>query len=698
MLLDTGSKDSEATFLEGFLLENDLQELELGGVLTRGQEASLRQIKGKTHLLAKVFHHAPVDLGERLRAMLANPPLLSQTPSPATLAWPTDRLLLVGEYQKCVGYVMPRLPGVRTLPQFCASLREPGCPLHFGQQVRVARQLAATLHALHQKGHVLGAWAPDKILIDSRGQLGLVGTDGWQVCDAGKVWPCRDGVATYLAPELRGSGTGLRHPEQDAYSLAVVIFQLLTLGRLPTSQADGTSPPGLPPAVNQLMSLGLHTDPSRRPKPAAWMQTLAQVEKELVISPEFSAVAAAQAIAKEQPVMVNAPQSFELEICPDTPEAGSKSSSPPPPNVAGEVKISAPTVIISAPPSGLFRPRWICLFLLALIGNGLVLGVRQGWITMPGLQKSLGQTVSIAKKAEKTVTAKTVTAAKVTPPNPNTGQGADEQAKGSTGKSAPDTKDAKTANRSFQTVDEVLEIVHAHLQKTPGDDRRFQRYLTLVHLHNNPKIATADLDLHRATLATVLAQFAAKKNGVIEPLGPEKTVLVLDMRQLGPERSQLWRKIVKAYPYGIMYGDAGNVKLAELARKITELAGCDMPMIRADWFMTAASQGQLQAQLFFPQEPSPSPPELAEPLGKICSLFGGEIGLQEAAYELGLKDVQKVQETIRNKRYLQKLGLKPLLQGEAISRESWASMQGLMSPFQELAMELELGAPLRVAD
>jgi serine/threonine-protein kinase len=73
-----------------------------------------------------------------------------------------------------------------------------------------------------------------------------------------------------------------------------------------------------------------------------------------------------------------------------------------------------------------------------------------------------------------------------------------------------------------------------------------------------------------------------------------------------------------------------------------------------------------------------------------------EVNLQMAAYELGLKDPRRLKRAIENNDRLQEIGLRPLARGKTIKRETWESLSGILSPFQETASALELGDPIRV--
>jgi serine/threonine-protein kinase len=89
--------------------------------------------------------------------------------------------------------------------------------------------------------------------------------------------------------------------------------------------------------------------------------------------------------------------------------------------------------------------------------------------------------------------------------------------------------------------------------------------------------------------------------------------------------------------------------------------------------------------------------DFPEPVGPLARQYIlKEIGLEEAALELGLSDSKVLRLTIRSSDRLRQLGLGPLATGATIKRETWESLDRFISPFQETAGMLDLGAPQRV--
>jgi hypothetical protein len=290
--------------------------------LARGGEATLYELPGRPTLVAKVYHQPTVDHAHKLAAMIANPPA---DPMAGTghisIAWPTDRLLTAAAPAGFLGFVMPRVARAWTILEFYnPKARLQLCPLfHYGYLLRTARNLAAAVRAVHEKGYVIGDLNESNVLVNNQALVAIVDTDSFQVPDQGRVFRCAVGKPEYTPPELQGTQfAGFdRGPENDAFALAVLIFQLLMQGVHPfagrfTGQGEPATldhriaaghwpyaqrrqvpyaptplaPPfsTLPPSVQALMRRCFeegHARSGLRPDASTWFNTLKQVEQEM---------------------------------------------------------------------------------------------------------------------------------------------------------------------------------------------------------------------------------------------------------------------------------------------------------------------------------------------------------------------------------------------------------------------------------
>jgi DNA-binding helix-hairpin-helix protein with protein kinase domain len=102
--------------------------------------------------------------------------------------------------------------------------------------VRASQNIARAAAQVHALSCVIGDVNHSSILISRQATVALIDADSFQLSDdQGGLFRCTVGVAEYTPPELQGMAlSGLtRTATHDAFGLAVVIFQLLFMGRHP---------------------------------------------------------------------------------------------------------------------------------------------------------------------------------------------------------------------------------------------------------------------------------------------------------------------------------------------------------------------------------------------------------------------------------------------------------------------------------
>ncbi len=155
------------------------------------------------------------------------------------------------------------------------------------------------------------------------------------------------------------------------------------------------------------------------------------------------------------------------------------------------------------------------------------------------------------------------------------------------------------ADRPFVSLKDVLTAIRDHLAKAPAESRPYLRYFSLANAHNNPATFTdEDLRHLRAALSKVLNSLSWKARIVVpEAVDRHATVLAVDVRGLDWDRGDLWQKVTDAYPYGLRYGNHPDPELKELDARIMGETRCDLPWVRADWFVASASRPPLYHNL-----------------------------------------------------------------------------------------------------
>lgn len=293
--------------------------------LGRGGEACIYAVPTCGDLVAKVYHKPTVSHAHKLQAMLANPP---ENPTAGlghiSIAWPQDLLRSTNGGNEVIGFLMPRIRGMRPIIDFYnPKTRREHCPLfNYHYLLRTARNLAAAFAALHNSGYCVGDVNESNILVSDAALVTLVDTDSFQVYDPGDnvVYRCSVGKPEFTPPELQNK-TFAEHDRtitHDLFGLGVLIFQLLMEGTHPFSgifQGISDPPPYeariaaghftysqklrvpyrptpiapawemLHPQLQELFLLCFedgHDQPQQRPSTQTWLSVLTEAEDSLI--------------------------------------------------------------------------------------------------------------------------------------------------------------------------------------------------------------------------------------------------------------------------------------------------------------------------------------------------------------------------------------------------------------------------------
>ncbi|MDZ7962167.1 MAG: tetratricopeptide repeat protein [Aulosira sp. DedQUE10] len=299
--------------------------LNLNVSLGRGGEACIYAVPSHSNLVGKVYHKPTAAHAYKLQAMLANPP---ENPTASlghiSIAWPQDVLRAVDGSDRIVGFLMPRIRGMRPIIDFYnPRTRRQHCPLfNYQYLLRTARNLAAAFAALHSSGYCIGDVNESNILVSDTALVTLVDTDSFQVLDpdTNAVFRCPVGKPEFTPPELQNKIFSQHDREitHDLFGLGVLIFQLLMEGTHPFSgifQGANEPPayesriasghfsyskkrqvPYLPtpiapaweilhPSLQELFLRCFedgHNDPHVRPSAQTWMLAIAEAEESLI--------------------------------------------------------------------------------------------------------------------------------------------------------------------------------------------------------------------------------------------------------------------------------------------------------------------------------------------------------------------------------------------------------------------------------
>lgn len=215
----------------GHLRDGQGRHLQLGRRLGKGGEGAVYEVRDRSGLVAKILSNPDPERIQKLRVMTQ----IHSERLVKIAAWPVD--LVQDQSGAPVGFLMPRIddhqdihllygPGTR-LQQF------PDAQWRF--LVRAATNVARSFRLVHEHGLIIGDVNHGNLLVSQKATIRLIDCDSFQVTHHGRVFPCKVGVETHTPPELQGQDLShvTRTPNHDVFGLAVVIFQLLFMGRHP---------------------------------------------------------------------------------------------------------------------------------------------------------------------------------------------------------------------------------------------------------------------------------------------------------------------------------------------------------------------------------------------------------------------------------------------------------------------------------
>jgi len=297
------------------LIDASGRPVALGREIAAGGEGVVYAVAGDAASVAKVYRRPPSEpTVAKLRWMVAH----ATEPLAAVAAWPTD-LLFDRATRRLVGFRMADLSAFEPVHHLYNPAQR---VRHFPRATwaflaRAARNLAAAFDEVHRAGVVLGDVNPTNARVSGQALVRLIDCDSFQVTADGRVYPCEVGMAHYTPPELQGIRLRgvVRTADHDRFGLAVLIFQLLVVGRHPFAgveagetsaeeaiarhrfaygpQAAGlglAAPPftpgldDLPPAVGELFRRAFAPGAVHRGRPSAaeWCRVLDAVAEELL--------------------------------------------------------------------------------------------------------------------------------------------------------------------------------------------------------------------------------------------------------------------------------------------------------------------------------------------------------------------------------------------------------------------------------
>ncbi len=135
---------------------------------------------------------------------------------------------------------MPKLAGHRPVFQvYGPKLRLKQFPkADWRFLVHAAGNVARAFAAMHACGLIVGDVNHGNLFVAADATVRFIDADSMQVAQGARRWPCEVGVGTHQPPEMQGLASYrgvVRTPNHDNFGLAVLIFQVLCMGRHPFS-------------------------------------------------------------------------------------------------------------------------------------------------------------------------------------------------------------------------------------------------------------------------------------------------------------------------------------------------------------------------------------------------------------------------------------------------------------------------------
>src|SRR5262245_2110065 len=217
------------------LYDSTGQPLKMGRLLGRGAQGDVYALDKTPSLAIKLYRESlSPRVTERLRTMvgIGNQRLLKVS------AWPVD-VVLDGPGGKMIGFLMPNFSGYKPVHQLFGVksrlFHYPNASWPF--LIHVAANIARTFSLIHELGHIVGDVSSTNILVSPSAIVALIDCDSYQVITDTDRFRCEGGTTGYVPSELIGAdfSNTIRTNDHDSFGLAVLIFQLLFMGRHPFS-------------------------------------------------------------------------------------------------------------------------------------------------------------------------------------------------------------------------------------------------------------------------------------------------------------------------------------------------------------------------------------------------------------------------------------------------------------------------------
>jgi DNA-binding helix-hairpin-helix protein with protein kinase domain len=206
--------------------------LSLGERIGKGGEGEVYKVVGQSNLAVKLYTLKDTSQRQRKVVAMIESALFSRS---SLVAFPVGAV--ESSSGKFLGFTMNLVKGHRPLHDLYApGPRKQNFPnADFRFLVRCAANVARAIAQVHLSGCVIGDINHSGLLVSSNATVALIDADSFQFLNGRDRFLCSVGVPEYTPPELQGADFSktIRTSNHDCFGLAVVIFQILFMGRHP---------------------------------------------------------------------------------------------------------------------------------------------------------------------------------------------------------------------------------------------------------------------------------------------------------------------------------------------------------------------------------------------------------------------------------------------------------------------------------